>query len=326
MATASRLQIRWAMFIDCRCGARNSAFNPACVACKAPIVEDTRRKVDRSQTRSLATFVEGAIVGRFRLIQPLGQGNLGRVFLAQSEDGERVALKALHPHLLSSEDGRTRFVREARALREVRHPAIGSLIDALEHDGVPVLVLELVEGASLRHHLDQEGPMPSPVAVRVLIQMTEALDALHRAGWVHRDVKPENVMLVSSDPSEPVVRLLDFGLVRALAPSSAQDARTAAGVFVGSLAYSAPEQLLSGELGPAVDWWALGVVAYELLTGTRPFQGGTRREIAARVLAATPPPMAGVPSDLEQAVRALLAPDPKDRPSYEVIRRRWVEP
>ncbi len=317
------MQIAWGMFVDCRCGARNSAFNPACVACKAPIVEDPRRKAAR--TPSLASFVEGAVVGRFKLTRALGSGNLGRVFVAESDQGDRVALKALHPHLLSSEDARARFVREARALREVRHPAIGGLIDAHEHDGVPVLVLELVEGVSLRQHLDTHGAMPAPMAQRVLLQMTEALHALHRAGWVHRDVKPENVMLVSPEPSSPVVRLLDFGLVRALVPSSSLDARTAAGVFVGSLAYSAPEQLLSGEIGPAVDWWALGVVAYELLTGARPFHGVTRRDIAAQVLAASPPPMAGVPAALERAVRALLAADAKDRPSYEAIRRGWLD-
>ncbi len=310
------------MFVDCPCGARNSAFNPVCVACKAPIVEETRGGAARGAP-PLASFVEGATIGRFTLERLLGAGNLGRVFVADA-GGERVALKVLHPHLLSSDDARRRFVREARALREVRHPHVGAFIDAFEHDGVPVLILELVQGHSLRQHLDRAGALPPAMARAVLAQMTDALHALHRAGWVHRDVKPENVMIVSDDPASLQVRLLDFGLVRALTPSSSADPRTAAGVFVGSLAYSSPEQLLTADVGPATDWWALGVVAYEILTGARPFHGESRRTLAAQVLSTPAPPMRGVSPALERAVRALLAPDAKDRPRYEDIRQAWV--
>jgi len=262
-------------------------------------------------------------VGDYTVVRPLGSGSLGRVFLGSGPAGESVALKVLHPHLLSAEDARVRFVREARALRDVRHRHIGALLDAFVHEGLPVLVLELVSGASLRHYLDQRGAMPESIVRLVLAQLTDALHALHEAGWVHRDVKPENVMLVSDELSSVEVRLLDFGLARALAPSTSADARTAAGVFVGSIAYASPEQLLASETGPAADWWTLGVLAYELLTNARPFTGERRRAVVAQILAGSPPPMKGVSRQLELAVRSLLVTDPTRRPTYAVICDCW---
>jgi serine/threonine protein kinase len=311
------------MNVDCACGAQNSAFNPTCVMCGAPIVEEGARSIRGAARGHITSLGDGARLGDYVVVRPLGSGSLGRVFLATGRGGEGVALKVLHPHLLAAADARVRFVREAKALRDVRHPHIGALLDAFEHDGLPVLVLEYVAGLSLRHHLDQRGAMPADGARIVLAQLTDALHALHQAGWVHRDVKPENVMLVSHDAPDLDVRLLDFGLARALAPSLSADARTAAGVFVGSIAYSAPEQLLSTEIGPAADWWSLGVVAYELLTHSRPFAGERRRAVVAQILAASPPPMRDAPPELEHAIRSLLVVDPTQRPTYAAIRDAW---
>ncbi len=302
------------MFVVCSCGATNSAFNPACVSCGRAIEEDSGRK------SSTALFGPGSDVGGYVLREQLGAGSLGRVFHATAPDGTSVAIKVLHPHMLGSDDARVRFLREARALKDVRHPHIARLLDAFEHEGLPVLKLELVRGRSLRRYLDEEGPMDPDMARVVLEQLTEALGALHGAGWLHRDIKPENVILVSESAGALETRLLDFGLARSLEVTGGS--QTAEGTFVGSLAYAAPEQVLGDKVGPAADWWALGVLAYELLTNARPFRGDRRLAIVRSILW-TPPPEIKGPPDIARTIRALLVKDSQKRPTYAEIRSSW---
>jgi serine/threonine-protein kinase len=137
--------------------------------------------------------------------------------------------------------------------------------------------------------------------------------ALHARGWLHRDVKPENVFLAGEDIGTAEVRLLDFGLVRSLALDAATFA-TGAGLFVGSPAYAAPEQLIGADLSAATDWWAVGVVGFEVLAGRRPFTATSRSGMAAAVLR-SPAPAAQVDATLDGWLEALLSKDPRARPS-----------
>ncbi len=269
------------MFLDCSCGTRNSAFNPRCIACGLAIVEGA----EQAEVSTRAALRPGSLLAGYVLEEQLGAGTIGRVFRARgAERGEPVAIKVLHPHLLRSHDVRARFVREAAALSGVVHPSVGRLHDVLIVDEMPLLVFEHYEGRTLRRVLDARATFATAEAAAVLRSLAEALGAIHEAGWVHRDVKPENVMLLTPDADAPrELRLLDFGLARSLEPNP-ESVLTGAGVFVGSLPYAAPEQLFGEEVGPFTDWWALGVVAFEMLAGRRPFQGATKPKLAAAIL------------------------------------------
>ncbi|NUO52133.1 MAG: serine/threonine protein kinase [Polyangiaceae bacterium] len=244
----------------------------------------------------------------------LGAGTIGRVFRARHVDGSVAALKVLHPHLVENEDARARFLREARALSNVQHRSIGRIIGAFEESGSSFLALELYEGVSLRGVLDARFKLSPQAAIPLLRELVEALGALHEAGWIHRDLKPENVMVLDPDAAAPRnVRLLDFGLARPMVFATG-DVRTAAGMFVGSLAYAAPEQILGDAITPATDWWSLGIVAFEMLAGHRPFQGSSRPAMARNLLREAPPAL-DVDRKLALWVEALLAKDAHQRPA-----------
>ncbi len=300
------------MFIVCPCGTRNSAFNPRCVGCGAPIVEP-RKAIDAAFVAATERPLgPGDRAGEYVIQALLGSGTIGRVFRARHDGGALAALKVLHPHRVRDAEARARFVREARALSGVRHPSVGRIHEVFEAGGSLVLALELYEGSSLREILDVHRKVRPSAAVPILRELVGALGALHEAGWVHRDLKPENVMILPARAERTAeVRLLDFGLVRPLdvAPDGV---RTAAGTFVGSLAYAAPEQILGEEVTPAADWWSLGVVAFEMLSGRRPFEGGTRATLA-RSLLRDEAPVLDVGRGLSSWVGALLAKEPARR-------------
>ncbi|MFO0552543.1 MAG: serine/threonine-protein kinase [Polyangiaceae bacterium] len=295
------------MFVECACGASNSVFNPICSTCGAAIHEGVPHRP------SSPSFIgPGAEIGGHKLESAIGSGSLGRVFRALAPDGSPRALKILHPHLIGSEDARHRFVRETRALKAIEHPSFARLFDTFDYEGLPVLVLELVEGLSLRRILDDGGPL-APDEVRAIIrELASALAVLHGAGWIHRDLKPENVVLVARAPHLRL-KLLDFGLARSAA--AAFDMKTKEGTFIGSLAYAAPEQIVGEEVGPAADLWALGAMAYELVTGTRPFDGARRLEIARAILAADPAELRIPDPTLARVIRDLLVREQSARPT-----------
>jgi eukaryotic-like serine/threonine-protein kinase len=302
------------MIIVCPCGARNSAFNPRCVRCGAPIVEPKKSLDAPSFSAGPRDIAPGDRVGDFVLEAMLGSGTIGRVFRARHIDGSLAALKVLHPHLVQNEDARARFLREARALSNVQHRSIGRIIGAFEVSGSSFLALELYDGISLRGVLDARSKLAPAAAVPLLRELVEALGALHEAGWIHRDLKPENVMVLDHQAAAPKdVRLLDFGLARPLVLGT-EDVRTAAGTFVGSLAYAAPEQILGDAITPATDWWSLGILAFELLAGRRPFQGSSRPVMARNLLREAPPAL-DVDRRLAGWVEALLAKDAHRRPA-----------
>jgi serine/threonine protein kinase len=211
-----------------------------------------------------------AQLGRYRLLKPLGQGGMGSVYLAEDTVlRRRVAVKV---PLLSKVDGtavRERFYREARSAAAIRHPNVCPLLDVGEDNGVPFLVMEFIEGKTLSELREAGQPWPVGQAAALVRKLALAVGELHQRGLVHRDLKPSNVMV--RPDGEPV--LMDFGLARSFTAQSRQ--LTALGATVGTPAYMAPEQVRGDgkAIGPATDVYALGVILYEVLTGTLPFEG-----------------------------------------------------
>jgi serine/threonine-protein kinase len=216
---------------------------------------------------------------------------MSRVWSARdSSTGEVVALKLLHGGEDIAPSVRERFLREARASRSIEHPAIVPVREVFEHDGDPVLVMELLDGETLRERLDRDRRLPLGDAARLLLPVAEALCAAHRAGIAHRDLKPENVFLQAPAAGTATlsrVRLLDFGVARFYdpPPQSGLFPITGFDALLGTLCYMAPEQATRpGESDQRVDVWAFGVVLYEVLAGCRPIEGQTLPEVYRQLL------------------------------------------
>ena len=270
----------------------------------------------------------GTRLGPYEISTPLGHGGMGEVYRARDTRlGREVAVKILPAELTGSAEVRARFEREARTISQLNHPHICVLHDAGRDGDTDYLVMELVEGETLAQRLER-GALPIDEALRIGAQIADALDRAHRAGVIHRDLKPGNVMLTRSG-----AKLMDFGLARATgmvpqggsgisigafsqSPTIAQPL-TAEGTIVGTFQYMAPEQLEGKESDARTDLWALGCVLYEMLTGRRAFEGRSQASLISAIMKDTPPPIASLapmaPPVLDRAVRQCLAKDPDDR-------------
>jgi eukaryotic-like serine/threonine-protein kinase len=285
----------------------------------------------------------GTRLGPYEIVAPLGAGGMGEVYRANdSRLGRSVAIKVLPQHLSSSPEIHARFEREARTISSLNHPHICVLHDIGSEQGTTYLVMELVEGETLAHRLER-GPLPTADVLRMGAQIADALDRAHRAGVVHRDLKPGNVMLTRSG-----AKLLDFGLARATGLSGAGGGSggtlagltnsptivqplTAEGSLVGTFQYMSPEQLEGREADARADLWALGCVLYEMATGRRAFDGDTQASLISAIMRDSPRAMSELtpmsPPALERLVRQCLAKDPDDRwQSAGDIRREleWI--
>jgi eukaryotic-like serine/threonine-protein kinase len=250
------------------------------------------------------------LAGRYRLGPLLGSGGMGEVFAAHDELLERpVAVKRVSGRVGASE--RDRLLQEARVAARFHHPNAVAVYDVGEHEGQPFEVMELVEGESLADRLRRDGVVPVVETVEIVGAVLTALDAAHAAGLVHRDVKPANVLLPSDGPP----KLADFGIA-AQVWQTVPDAATTGGVL-GSPTYLAPEQAAGRPPTAAVDLYAAGVVAYELLAGKPPFVRSTPLATALAHQRDPVPPLAGVaphvPSAVAAVVERALAKDPADR-------------
>jgi eukaryotic-like serine/threonine-protein kinase len=249
--------------------------------------------------------------GRYTIERELGRGGMATVYRARDLRHDRVvALKVLHPEFAASVGG-DRFSREIRLLASLQHPHILPLFDSGEHGGVVFYVVPCVEGESLRRRLEHERQLPLEEALRITHQVADALDHAHRHGVIHRDVKPENILL-----EEGHAIVADFGVARALTRATGESTTTA-GMVVGTPAYMSPEQASGDQdLDGRSDQYSLACVLYEMLAGIPPFSGTTPRATIARRFTEPPPSLRGernVPEAVDRAVQRALAPVPADR-------------
>nr|WP_166682299.1 protein kinase [Streptomyces sp. 846.5] len=253
------------------------------------------------------------VAGRYRLTESLGSGGMATVWRARDELLERaVAVKTLSEGSWSNASAVARFTQEVHTVAGLDHPNIVTLFDAGVDEGVPFLVMELIEGTDLDSLLGF-GPLPIALAVSIADQVCAALEAAHRAGVVHRDIKPANLLLTFDN----TVKVVDFGIARTI--TSARAALTATATVIGTSTYMAPEQATGGHLDPRTDLYALGCVLYAMLTGKPPFEGEDPMAVLFQHLHQPPVPpsrfRAEIPVGLEELVLDLLAKDPDQRPA-----------
>jgi serine/threonine protein kinase/TolB-like protein len=261
--------------------------------------------------------VIGQRVGPYAVLQRLGGGGMGEVYLAEDTRlGRQVALKRPSEAYLSMPDARGRLHREASAAGRLTHPNIAAIYDVLDVDAQPYIVMEYVEGESLVNVL-RRGPLPMDRAITVASEIVEALSAAHAKGIVHRDLKPANIALTPDGHA----KVLDFGLAKGppLKEAAAQPVSTITvpGQVMGTPGYSSPEQLVGAPADPRDDIYSLGVVLFELLTGRRPFDGNDSLELAMATMTKTAPPVHQVnptlPETLSPIVARAMARDRDDR-------------
>jgi len=258
----------------------------------------------------------GAMVGSFRIQRPLGRGGMGAVYLGEHPViGSRVAIKFLHESLAQNPELVGRFYDEARAVNLIGHENIVAIYDlALLPPARYYIVMEYLEGRTLAAEA-RRGPMEQGLALDVLAQLTDALQAAHERGVVHRDLKPENVFLVRRQETDHFVKLMDFGIAKL--GDRSEGGHTAAGMIVGTPEYMAPEQCESKTVDARTDVYALGVMAYEVATGRLPFGGASIAQVLLAHLKQRPPPPRGVRPGLhpafERAILRALEKRPEDR-------------
>jgi Tol biopolymer transport system component len=268
----------------------------------------------------------GTRLGPYEIVAPLGAGGMGEVYRARDTRlGRDVAVKVLPQHLSASAELRARFEREARSVSALNHPHICTLHDIGREGDTDYLVMELVEGETLADRIGR-GALPLADVLQIGAQVADALNRAHRAGVVHRDLKPGNVMLTRTG-----AKLMDFGLAVATGTPGAGSGAvppltqmptmttplTTAGAIIGTLAYMAPEQLEGRECDVRADLWALGCVLYEMTTGKRAFEGTSQASLIAAIMTTQPAPLPSLapltPPGLERVVRQCLAKDPEER-------------
>lgn len=262
--------------------------------------------------------------GKYRLEERLGIGGMGTVYRARHLLIDRpVAVKVLNQRFVEDEAARTRFRREARAAGRLQHTNAVTVTDFGESaDGYVYLVMELLEGRTLRDVLAKEAPLDAARSVSLMMQISAAVAAAHEAGIIHRDLKPANIFIVQRADVPAVVKVLDFGIAKLAAEAFEEDdplTLTQVGAMIGTPRYMSPEQCDGAELTPAADVYSLGVILYEMLTGTVPFSGSTPLSIAMKHTAEIPRNprdfVSTIPPALEQMVLHTLAKRPQDRPA-----------
>lgn len=256
----------------------------------------------------------GAEIFGYRLLSVLGRGGMGTVFKAEQISlGREVAVKVLHSNRIRNQDQVDRFLAEARAAGRLNHPNLVAVHDAHADaaNGIYCYSMELVSGTTLGHMLKERGVLPRPTALHLLYQAAKALGHAHKNGLVHRDVKPDNILVTP----QSIVKVADLGLVRdrleGLTPSSSNGRRLS---IVGTPEYSAPEQSRNpGRATPASDCYSLGAVLFTMLVGRPPFSGETVIDLIVRVAIEEPVYPDAMSADCKQLLDILLAKHPDDR-------------
>src|SRR5262245_10600801 len=274
----------------------------------------------------------GTRLGPYAILAPLGAGGMGEVYRARDTRLERtVAIKVLKSQLTHSSELRTRFEREAKVVSQLQHPHICVLHDVGRDGATDFLVMEFLEGESLSNRL-RKGPLATPELLKIAMEIADALDKAHRAGVIHRDLKPGNVMLTKTG-----AKLLDFGLAKPAGKAAASGAGapllsaavttsspspqlsplTTQGAIVGTIQYMSPEQIEGKEADARSDIFAFGAMLYEMATGKRAFDGKSQISVASAILEKDPEPITSIqalaPPALEHIVQRALTKQPDDR-------------
>ncbi|HJT65505.1 MAG TPA: serine/threonine-protein kinase [Pyrinomonadaceae bacterium] len=261
---------------------------------------------------------------KYFLEERLGEGGMGTVYRARHLLMDRpVAVKVLHSRFVDNEAARTRFQLEARAAVMLHHTNAVSVTDfGQTADGNVYLVMELLEGRTLRDMVAKEAPLETARAISIMLQTSAAVAAAHEAGIIHRDLKPSNILVTQSANAPAAVKVLDFGIAKLAADKYDSEAATAVtlpGTPIGTPRYMAPEQYEGRDLTPAADVYSLGVILYEMLAGMAPFTGATPLEIALKHKndPLRPPReiVATIPEDVERVVLHALEKQPAARPA-----------
>ena len=261
----------------------------------------------------------GSRLGKYVIVRKLGAGGMGAVYEAtHSEIGKRVAVKVLSPAVAAVPGARARFLREAQLTTRVRHRHIVDVTDVGTDDGQTYLVMELLNGEDLAGRLERGSILPEDL-VDIMLPVCEAVTAAHQAGITHRDLKPQNIFLVS-EGRRVHPKVLDFGISKGTAPGDSVGigALTASGALIGTPYYLAPEQVVDARAaGPASDQYALAVIVYECLTGERPFRGETLFVVFQKIVeGAVRPPRElrpEIPLGLEDVVLRAMLREPRER-------------
>ena len=308
--------------LSCRaCHATSGDDMRYCGTCGEPLHDDVPV---RSKPRESRVLPSGTVVGSYKLLQVLGEGGMGRVYLAEhTRLGRKVAIKMLRSKFSSNPESIKRFFGEARAVNKIAHENIVEVTDFVtEDDGNSYYIMELLTGKSLYDQLKEGGVMPLERSLAISIQVANALGAVHEAGIVHRDLKPENIFLAQRGSRKDIVKLLDFGIAKLMEPDQGVSLQqTGVGMILGTPTYMSPEQAGGRGIDLRSDVYSLGVILFELSTGQVPFTADTYAEILVQHITQEPrrPSTidalpAAVPPGLEQLILDCLRKDPADRP------------
>ncbi|MEP6741569.1 MAG: serine/threonine-protein kinase [bacterium] len=309
------------------CGRRYSSDFEICPEDQSPLQADTTN----AEPPPTDPLLGHTLDDKYRLDAQLGVGGMGTVYRARHLLIDRpVAVKVLNPRFVEDEAARTRFQREARAAGRLQHTNAVTVTDyGQTQDGFVYIVMELLEGRTLRDILAKEAPLEAARSVSLMLQVSAAVAAAHDAGIIHRDLKPANIFIVQRAEIPSLVKVLDFGIAKLAAESLEEDepkALTQVGAMIGTPRYMSPEQCHGAELTPAADVYSLGVILYEMLTGTVPFSGSTPLAIAMKHTSELPRRpreyVASIPPALEEVVLHAMEKNPEDRPANAALFRQ----
>lgn len=278
---------------------------------------DAATLVDAPDGEGQDELVHAVLADTYRIVRVVGEGGMGRVYEARHVrlGAKRFAIKVLHPEYARNNEALSRFQREAETAASIDDPHVAGVYDVhTTGSGRPFIVAEFLDGKDLSDHIKETGKLDVGFAVRIALQITRALDAAHKNGIVHRDMKPENVFLVG-DPASPTAKVIDFGISKIKNPGGANLTKT--GVIMGTPAFMPPEQAKGEEVDARADVYSVGAILYNMLTGRRPFEkNDPTATITALLLDEPERPSVlnpAVPQGLELVIQKAMAKAAKDR-------------
>ncbi len=300
-----------------------------CPVCSTAYPDDVKFCPSDGQTLRAATpahdLVGQVVADRYHVVKKLGEGGMGQVYLAEHvKMGRRSAIKVMNPSMVHDPDAVARFNREASNASRITHPNVCAIYDFGETpDGLIYLAMEFIEGEPLTDLLERDGNLPLARAASIFLQTAEALRAAHDLGIVHRDLKPDNIMLVKARGGGDTVKVVDFGIAKAVGGDETGQKVTKTGLVVGTPEFMSPEQLSGDKLDGRSDLYALALVFYRMLSGKLPFEATTVQETMIKRLTDEPTPLADVrpdlsfPAGLQPVLDTALARTPAER--YQTV-------